>query len=258
MNDPAVVALFYRFKSEDNTVYVNPTDVAHEVNAFRLNLSKGLVTVQMKVDCSTEQSARAQVEPFLKAWETSAALSEGRKVITFEFQRSKIVDRSPDPAGQTKLRPLAGILSATGSLVGCLQVSKTHYPEPPKDFVMCPDVETMWRRYSGYQEGREPLSSMAYLCLTILEMNAGDRRRSALQYGFDHTVLSKLGYLCSEVGDEQTARKRSNQSQNRSYTPAEKSWMEAVIRAMIRRVGEFTHDPTRAFKPLTMSDFPPL
>jgi hypothetical protein len=212
----------------------------------------------MKVDCSREQSARAGVEPFLKAWETLTALTEGRKVITFEFQRSKLVDRAPDPPGQTKLRPLAGILSATGSLIGCLQVSKNQYPEPPNDFVICPDVETMWRRYLGYQEGREPLNSMAYLCLTILEMNAGDRKRAALQYGFDHSVLSKLGYLCSEVGDEQTARKRSSQSQNRSHTPAEKTWMDAVLRSMVRRLGEYAHDPARIFTPLSMNDFPPL
>ncbi len=257
MNDPEVVALFYRLVSQNDTFYDNPPDITQDLNDYRLQLCRGLLTIDMKKDCATEGAARKLVEPFLRAWEIYTALSEGRNAIRFKFERSKIIDRAPDPPGQARLRSSV-IVSAAGRLTGQLQLKRSHYPQPPNDFVLCPDAETMWRRYLGHKEGREPLNSMAYLCLTILEKNAGDRKRAAVQYGFDHAVLSKLGYLCSEVGDDQTARKRSSQSHNRPHTAEEQTWIDAVIRSMVRRVGEYAHDPTRTFNSLTMSDFPPL
>lgn len=43
-----------------------------------------------------------------------------------------------------------------------LLVTLHKYPDPPKLFILTPDVETLWHRYEGYLQGKEPLSSMAY------------------------------------------------------------------------------------------------
>jgi hypothetical protein len=96
---------------------------------------------------------------------------------------------------------------------------------------------------------------MAYMCLTVLEASAGNRAEAAKRYHISRNVLSKMAVLASEVGDERTARKMPV-PQNRPHTPAEVDWMEAVITAMIRRVGEWAFDPRQPRRILTMADFP--
>jgi len=54
--------------------------------------------------------------------------------------------------------------------------------------------------------GDEPLPSMAYFCLTVLEYQAKNREAAAKQYAIDLKVLKKLGGLTAK-GDPMTARK---------------------------------------------------
>jgi hypothetical protein len=105
---------------------------------------------------------------------------------------------------------------------------------------------------------REPLTGMAYFCLTVLQGGSGKkaRRQTATKYGFDITVLNNLGRLACTAGDDHTARKKD--PGNRPLTPSEIEWMETVIRAMIQRTGQWCHDPQRQWPLLSMKDFPSL
>lgn len=127
---------------------------------------------------------------------------------------------------------------------------------------MSPDVDTMWHRYEGYLEGREPLAAMAYACLTLLEASAGGRDRArngaANRYRIEVDVLQTLGRLSSSVGDKETARKFKGLSERRPHTGAERAWMEAAVKALIRRAGEWAFDPGASRPQITMSDLPKL
>jgi hypothetical protein len=97
---------------------------------------------------------------------------------------------------------------------------------------------------------------MAYFCLSFVQQIAGGRKRVGAIYQAEHEVLDTLGKLTSEVGDAQTARKFDAYSTRRALGSKEKAWIEAVIPALIIRVGEYA--PDRTLPLLTMKDFPPL
>jgi hypothetical protein len=124
--------------------------------------------------------------------------------------------------------------------------------------MISPDVETLWYRYEGYVQGRELLLGMAFACLTFLEAQVRGRANVAKTYAIDVAILSKLGDFTTNLGDERTARKFHGRSARRPSAPQEAAWIDAAIRMIIRRVGEYAADPTASLPELSMSDLPPL
>ena len=57
---------------------------------------------------------------------------------------------------------------------------------------------TMYDRYTGYLQGREPLTSMAYFCLTMLtkHLNKG-RKKAATKYRIGDSILKDIERLSS-------------------------------------------------------------
>ena len=103
--------------------------------------------------------------------------------------------------------------------------------------------------------GREPLQTMAYFCLTVLQMHGG-RAGAAARFGISQGVLATVARLSTEAGDVATARKAS--PQRRALTAEEQGWREAAVKAMIRRAGEVAAAPSAPRSQLTMSDLPAL
>lgn len=260
MRDPHVSALVYRLETDDTVAFDDPPPLEWETDAFRMRLTDGVLRFEMKEHHASEQRARGRVEPHIRSWELWNALDLGRRAIRFVFEKPEIVDRDPPAPG--KLGVVKEIDTAESLLIGIAPTAhvtdrRRRYPEPPTGFVASPDVEMMWNRYNGYRAGREPLAGMAYMCLTVLQASAGGREEAAKQYGVDVAVLKKLGQLVSEIGDPQTARKVPKRG-FRPHTDAEKVWIEAVVKAVIRRVGEWAADPNADRPRLTMADFPTL
>ena len=77
-------------------------------------------------------------------------------------------------------------------------------------------------------------------------------------YRVAYEVLDKLGELTNTLGDEVEARKLSPQSQLRAPAAQEVRWMEAALRLLIRRAGQYAADPQREWPQLTMADLPEL
>ncbi len=128
-------------------------------------------------------------------------------------RRTKVLHPSrgwehPDRVGMAKTEIPVKLQVGTS-----VKVHVTHrtYPEPPSRFRESQDVEVMWLRYEGYRDGKEPLTAMAYFCLTVVEARSGPkgqkRPNAAKQLKVEPKVLSKLGELSSQVGDNQKARK---------------------------------------------------
>jgi len=256
MRDPHVVALRYRFESSSALTFADPPPLERKTNEFRVRLANDLVTFEMKTHYAEVGLARAVAEEYLRSWEVDAALVFDFDAIKFRFIEPEIVDRNPEPGG-----PAVVVVTRTVTVpvdVTITHIVRSNYPEPATNFVVSPDVETMWTRFQGYRFGREPLASMGYMCLTVLEASAGGRKEAARQYDVDLEVLRKLGYLTSEVGDSKTMRKADPRHPRRPHTNIEIAWVDAVIRGLIRRVGEWAFDPAGKRRALTMADFPHL
>ena len=98
-----------------------------------------------------------------------------------------------------------------------LQVTRREYPTPPDHFQVSPDVETLWRRYEGYVQGREPLPGMAYGCQSFIEkMLARGRDDAAQKYHIEREVLRKLGDLHSHRGNLTSRRKLEHERDRHS------------------------------------------
>ena len=109
----------------------------------------------------------------------------------------------------------------------------------------------------GYLQGREPLASMAYFCLTMLE-DKKDRMTAARKYGIDREVLTKIAKLSSEKGGQEARKARGI---NRELTPSETRFLQKAIPALIRRAAEVAHDckhdPHKSRDGIKLSEFCP-
>jgi len=256
MHDPHVVSLQYKLETGTTVSFYNPPAVNDETDTFRLKLENSKVTVDLKHHFASVEAARCVVDAYLLAWELDVALRFGRKEIKFIFEDAEVIDRDPPPSGSPMTIQVSGIASATAFGTATISAARREYPSPPKYFRVNPDVDTLWHRFEGYSQGREPLLAMAYFCLTLLEARAGGRKNAEKQYRIQKAVLDKLGELTANRGDEKTARKLKKASPPAPLTPAEARRIEVAIKAIIWRVGEMGTNPSLAV--IGMSDLPKI
>jgi len=264
MRDPHVKSLRYRVLSSEDVTFDQPPPVEWDTDDFHMILEDNVATFEMQRHYPSEEAAREAVEPNLRRWQLEAALRSNRVEIQFDFDAAEITDRDPPPPGSTQVIAVTAIGSAEMFGAVKVHVTRNHYPDPPGNFAVSPDVESMWSRYQQYLDGREPLASMAYFCLTAVEGSTGiprgARPEASRRYRISERVLSKLGDLTSNVGSERTARKLPPPTGRRDHTGQEIAWIEAAVKALIRRMGEYAYDPTHTWPQVTMKDqdLPPL
>jgi hypothetical protein len=267
MNDPHVESLQYRIDAVA-VEYQTPPPVTVQRPEFRILVSSNRAVVEMIGHTATEEDARTLIEPYLRAWEIWAAANDRHSGVPmiFVFEGAEIVDRRPDPtpgsvSGAARLS--RGVRRVPASI--SVTVVATAYPSAPQGFEASPDVEVMWLRWNLYRQGREPLASMAYFCLTVIEASVrgkvgrGERNAAAGMYGIGRDVLDRLGELVSVAGAASERRKQAESAKGQKVDPYKQEeirWMEAVVKALIVRIGERAFDPSQAFTPLTKSDFP--
>jgi hypothetical protein len=148
-----------------------------------------------------------------------------------------------------------GGLTVTGYAATIL-ITQTSYPPPPQDFRTTPEVEAAYGRWKAFREGREPLQSMAFAVLTLLQSVAGGRRQAASTFQVDIRVLHTIGRLSSTKGDAVTARKFKQGLHVDPLSGGESSWLEAAVRQLVRRVGE--HAAGVRLSRMSMRDLPAL
>lgn len=175
------------------------------------------------------------------------------------FKRAPIIDRNPPPPtpGAVDIGPLHFTLGAPTVRVNVSRVVQT-YPQPPKSRLAPddPDVSTMYNRLKGYYANREPLASMAYFCLTILENYlCRNRKGAANKYKIGREVLNQIGNLTANKGG-QAARKASGIGTD--LTRPESRFLEEAVKKIILRVAEVAHDPNQNLPTITLSDLPKL
>jgi len=59
-------------------------------------------------------------------------------------------------------------------------------------------------------------------------------------------------------GAPEERRKEDRKHDSAPYTPAEQAFLEKAMKLMIRRAGEYAHNPEGPFEPITMADLPKL
>lgn len=258
MTDPHVVALIYRLKPSDHVSYAEPPPLVFENEIARFRLEKDQLRCEMKLHVATLEEGRALLDPILRDWEIEVELARSRGELRFSYENAEIIDRTPPTPGAIRGAVMVALganhLLMTGNLTS--HIIRRKYPDPPLGFHIMPDAESILLRFRGYKDGREPLLSMAYFCLTVVESAAGGRNRrssAAKIFGIAENVLDKLGELTTKRGDRTIARKAHSSLQ--PLTGAERAWIEATIKQLVLRLC----DPPSHYerKQLTMADLPP-
>lgn len=231
MVDPHVVALTYRIEHSSSVDYRNPPPLAREERQFRLEVKEGLVRFEFKEHFPTERQARDAVAEYIESWQMSADLEGGPGSFRLAFQNAKVVDRQPPP-GDVSLSLTVRSGKPSASLR--MRAVSRRYPEPPadRDF-QHPDVKAMYVRYIGYRQGEEPLASMAYFCLTVLEHSVQPPRRrekAARRWQIDESLLDRVAELSSTRGG--TAARKA-EGIGKPHTPEESRFLHEAIRSII-------------------------
>ena len=248
MNDPQVVALFYTIENGPSVDYREAKPRDYEEKEFSIHVEDKKVRFTMRVHYATQEEAQEAVRGYIEQWEFAVGLERGPNTFRLKFDRAEIKDGKPSvrissPAPEIRIRG----------------TSPVQYPDPPSALDITPDVQSMFDRFMGYRSGREPLPSMAYFCLTVLEQSTGARgqrrRAAAKQYGIDFAVLDKIGSLSSGAGGQQ-ARKASGVG--RELTSAETYFLKRAMAALIHRAAEVAHDSNKSHDEIKLSDLPEL
>lgn len=255
MNDPHVESLTFELETDDSVSF-DASPVEHETDTFSLRLEDGTLNVDLKQHFGSVDEARDEIEEFLRAWEVKYGIDYRGRDIAFEYEDAKVIDRDPPAADATDEQTIE--VSATGhvNVVGEADVSVVRgtYPDPPEDFRLSSNAQMLWNRYEGYEQGTEPLFSMAYACLATLEGWAGSRNQAENRYNIHEEVTDKIGELTTRRGSPDVARKPREAVGEAAAQ--ERKWIEHAIREIVRQVGvhDAGHNPTE----LTMDDLPDL
>ena len=236
MNDPHVVALNYLIEHGETFDYSKAESLCRDEPDFHLTVKDGRARFEFKEHYATTEQAKEVVEEYIDAWVFDATLKRGTAdFFGLKFEEPEIIDRNPTK-GEARLRATIEI-EATGSATVTLGLGE--YPSPPSDIILNADVRTMHHRYMGYRQGHEPLESMSYFCLNMLEGSIG-RRAAARRFNIVRSILNKIGSLSSTKGGI-SARKRVGVG--RPLTTEERKFLDAAVRAIIRRAAEGEHTP---------------
>lgn len=255
MNDPHVVALLYDFLPEPSVNYSEAEPLNSGEETFDLTVEDAIARFDLKEYYATEEDARQAIEPFILKWRVYARLQPAPRAFDLKFKRAVIEDRNPTPGAVHLQGGLTAKISVAAQLT--VTVRAREYPAPPPSaMVVTPDVQSMYNRLVGHLEGKEPLPSMAYFCLEVLQGATGPskrrRREAARVYRIEKEVLDEIGSLVSRKGGAQA---RKWEGRGAELNESEVQFLKRAVGAIILRMAEMAGDPDRDYPTIRMSDF---
>jgi hypothetical protein len=254
VRDTHVQSMHFSVGSGEGISYRDPEPVSFVNDLGAFDLADGKLTITPNEHFSDEEEARRAIEPFLRAWEIDADLTSNLGMIRFTFERVELIDRDPPPGWSPQVAQPKGVGAVAQLGQVSVHVSCRKYPQPPHAFRATPEAQLAYRRWLGYRSGKEPLQSMAYFVLTLVESIAGDRRKAAPFFKIEAEFLRTIGRLSTTKGDPDTARKARSGVQFQELTGAERQWLEKAIALVIRQLGERASGVP--LSPIRLTDLP--
>jgi hypothetical protein len=256
MHDPHVDVLYYSLGHPEGVDYSKARPLSHDTPSFTIRVEKGCAEVMMKTHHAIVETARAEVEPFLRAWELTAALEFGPGEFELAYARPRIIDRNPTPGISAAVATASGSGTATAEA----HVERSKYPDPPSaGIARDAAVELMFKTYCLYREKRMKLGDAANFCLTVLEEYSGasgmKRPAAARRFAVAKPILDKIGTLAGEKGG---AEARKARGVSKPFSLAERQWLEVTMKRLILRAGEVAGNPSASLPKITMAELPSL
>ena len=256
MNDPCIQTLHYSVGHAEDVDYDKAHPLIHNTPNFTVRIEDGRCEVTMKTHCATVAAAQAEVEPFLRAWELTAALQFRPGDFELAYERATIIDRNPTPAADINAVAVMKIANVSLSATLSAHVGRSKYPDPPPPgLARDAAVELMFERFRRYRARGTTLADMANFCLTTLELTAEGRNGAAQRFMIARTVLNKLGDLAASKGGSEARKAKGAKAE---FTAAEREWLEEATKRLILRAAEVVGNPSACLSQITMAHLPPL
>lgn len=257
MNDPHVVALFYRLEHDDFLDYDNAPPLEGEDSLLRFRLDERQLTITPKDHYANETDTIKAVESFIRSWEFEATVEAGRGQLSFRYERSEIVDRNPDPVPEGHVSASARPVHFSFKVSPAQgHVSRSKYPSPPSGPKKNPDNEVTRKvllHLDRYHQGREILGTASNFALTALLDGAegpetDKRKRAAKYFKVSRQVLSRVADLADGKGGTQARKYKGSDSE---YTEQERKFLVAAVQAFARRAAEARENPPECLQEIT-------
>ena len=166
MPDRPVKGLIFKVCDGPSVRFERADPLLCEERAFRVRVENGKATFEFKTPYETESEARKAVKDYIDQWEFLAGLQHGSHAFRFRLENPAYAEEESDSGGVRVRGGTRHSIEAGGEL--SVINHPRAYPTPPSGVQITPDVGRMFHRYLCYRENKEPLASMAYFCLTVL------------------------------------------------------------------------------------------
>ena len=239
MNDPHVVALNYRIEHASWVDWSTAKPLVLHEGVFSVRVEDMRVRFLMKEHHATEDDARAAVEDYFVPGNSMprSSMVRGHSSCASFAPRSRTgIDTGCRTHSGKPYHGYGRVRRSSGNRVAVF-ISGTAIDGPQERSGCRKDVLSLCQ----VRDRREPLTSMAYFCLNILEESAGDRSKAAKRYGIRMCVLDQLGNLSSNRGGPE-ARKAAGVHQNLTGQEAS-SWKQPSRRSSEGRPSMHTTRP---------------
>jgi hypothetical protein len=167
------------------------------------------------------------------------------------------VDRAPTPGQHSLIAEPLHFKVEFGRPT--LTLNFAAFPVPAQNLARDVVVDHMFERYCLYKQGETLLAEAANFCLTCLEHTfhpENERRKKVARvYCIDKYVLGEIARLASRKGGREA---RKGEGVAEEFTDTEKYWLEAAMKALIRRAAEVAFDHEKVVTQITMNDLPSL
>jgi hypothetical protein len=255
MNDPHVVAVHYNLELDETVIYQPPeAPVEYSLTEFTVRVDGRHVVLLPQAHYPSSEAVLVACEPLVRAWQLMIAVDFGSVDVRLKYEQTELVDRAPTP-GVVELQSESIAFGATFMDATIVRTFNRHPRAPDATLRVTPDVGSLWQRYCGYKRGKEPLLSMAYFVLTVVEALGGNSRPAAARtFNVEESVLRKIGELSSTRGDSLTARKRPDAA--RPLQSEEHLWLEQAVQKLILQLARSNGAPP--LTPLRLADLPAL
>ncbi len=218
---------------------------------FDCRLDAGRLEARPHFHYSEEAEAKAALESHLRAWELRSELEDGVQV-GFRFGAAHVIDRQPDPESVSVAVSAVGSLSAVGEVT--IKVGHRAYPPPSaRALAGSPLVDDLLEWVRDVREQRQRMLVGAYLVLTRIEFEYGDRDQAATTLNISKKVLSNLGELSAR---NDPAERRKVKGPVSPLTEPERRWILATLPKLTCQVAEVEAGSRPAL--LEMASLPPL
>jgi hypothetical protein len=248
---PRVKNLHYNIIINESVDYENAPEITEETDEFIISMDKQKAIFEMKGHYTSVKDARKIVDDFLERWKVIIGLEHDPDDLRFNYETAEFEQIQQNGKNRIFLSAVSSGVSVSADAI--LHVSRSKYPSRPYRFKLSPDVITMYERFLLYRQRKEPLTSMAYMCLTVLEASARTatnykvrnnlRGKASYQYKIDYEVLDELGRLTATKGNESEARKAPKNGVYDPLQAEERGWILRAVKILIQRAGEWAHNP---------------